>query len=144
MANGARGGVEKHLKGILRPVSQAIPPRSLVCLTKHQSKPTLLKGRINRDHRHASGEVVLPLPVIAAPHLPKICPRLLLADAWPDLARKASEPSKMLLNRYRTYLGKVWPKAIIVLNVHVSTFFWLSILLFIDESLRGIIGAVGV
>ena len=25
-----RGGVEKHLKGILRPVSQAIPPRSLV------------------------------------------------------------------------------------------------------------------
>ena len=49
---------------------------------------------INKDHRRASGEVARPLSVIAAPHSPKICPRLLLADAWPDLATKASEPSR--------------------------------------------------
>ena len=47
---------------------------------------------INNDHRRASGEVARPLPVIAAPRSPKICPRL--ADAWPDLADKASEPSR--------------------------------------------------
>ena len=67
---------------------------------------------INNDHRRASGEVARPLPVIAAPRSPKICPRLYLADAWPDLAaarpRSHLEP---LPTRYRTYLGKVWPKA---------------------------------
>ena len=46
-----QGGVEKHLKGILRPVSQAIPPRSLVCLTKHLSSSTLLKGRLGRESK---------------------------------------------------------------------------------------------
>ena len=49
---------------------------------------------INNDHRRASGEVAQPLPVIAAPRSPKICPRLHLANAWPDLANKASEPSR--------------------------------------------------
>ena len=42
------GGIEKHLKGILRPVSQAIPPRLFVCLTRHLSRPSLLKGRLSR------------------------------------------------------------------------------------------------
>ena len=37
---------------------------------------------------------VRPLSVIAAPRSPKVCPRLQLADAWPDLATKASEPSR--------------------------------------------------
>ena len=41
---------------------------------------------INNDHRRASGEVARPLPVIAAPCSPKICPRLHLDYAWP-LAR---------------------------------------------------------
>ena len=45
-------------------------------------------------HRRASGEVARPLPVIAAPRSPKICPRLHLDYAWPDLADKASEPSR--------------------------------------------------
>ena len=49
---------------------------------------------INNDHRRASGEVARPLPVIAAPCSPKICPRLNLDYAWPDLADKASEPSR--------------------------------------------------
>ena len=49
---------------------------------------------INNDHRRASGEVARPLPVIAAPCSPKICPRLHLDYAWPDLAGKASEPSR--------------------------------------------------
>ena len=49
---------------------------------------------INNDHRRASGEVARPLPVIAAPRSPKICPRLHLDYAWPDLADKASEPSR--------------------------------------------------
>ena len=49
---------------------------------------------INKDHRRASGEVARPLPVIAAPRSPKICPRLHLDYAWPDLAGKASEPSR--------------------------------------------------
>ena len=45
-SEGVEGGVEKHLKGILRPVSQAIPPRPCVCLTKHLSKPTLFEGSV--------------------------------------------------------------------------------------------------
>ena len=49
---------------------------------------------INKDHRRAPGEVARPLPVIAAPCSPKICPRLHLDYAWPDLADKASEPSR--------------------------------------------------
>ena len=49
---------------------------------------------INKDHRRASGEVARPLAVIAATRSPKIYPRLHLAYAWPDLARKASEPSR--------------------------------------------------
>ena len=49
---------------------------------------------INKDHRRAPGEVARPLPVIAAPCSPKICPRLHLDYAWPDLAGKASEPSR--------------------------------------------------
>ena len=65
------------------------------------------------NHRRASGEVARPLPVIAAPRSPKICPRLHLDYAWPDLAGKASPRSHLepLPTRYRTYLGKVWPKA---------------------------------
>ena len=46
------------------------------------------------NHRRASGEVARPLPVIAAPRSPKIFPRLHLDYAWPDLAGKASEPSR--------------------------------------------------
>ena len=46
------------------------------------------------NHRRASGEVARPLPVIAAHRAPKICPRLHLDYAWPDLADKASEPSR--------------------------------------------------
>ena len=48
----------------------------------------------DNNHRRASGEVARPLPVIAAPCSPKICPRLHLDYAWPDLADKASEPSR--------------------------------------------------
>ena len=44
------GGVEKHLKGILRPVSQAIPlddPATFLGVPDEaSSKPTLLKGRL--------------------------------------------------------------------------------------------------
>ena len=47
-----------------------------------------------KDHRCAPDEVIRPLSVIAAPRSPKVCPRLQLADAWPDLATKASEPSR--------------------------------------------------
>ena len=47
-----------------------------------------------KDHRCAPDEVIRPLSEIAAPRSPKVCPRLQLADAWPDLATKASEPSR--------------------------------------------------
>ena len=49
---------------------------------------------INNDHRRASGEVARPLPVIAAHRTPMAAPRLHLDYAWPDLADKASEPSR--------------------------------------------------
>ena len=49
---------------------------------------------INKDHRRASGEVARPLPVIAAHRATMAAPRFQLADAWPDLATKASEPSR--------------------------------------------------
>ena len=48
-----------------------------------------------KDHRCAPDEVIRPLTVIAAPRSPKVCPRLHLDYAWPDLADKASEPSRV-------------------------------------------------
>ena len=53
-----------------------------------------IDGGINKDHPRAPGEVIRPLPVIAAHRAPMAAPRLQLADAWPDLATKASEPSR--------------------------------------------------
>ena len=74
------------------------PPRPMTRSMHVESLCELAGSRIddgiNNDHRRASDEVARPLPVIAAPRSPKICPRLHLAYAWPDLAGKASEPSR--------------------------------------------------
>ena len=48
----------------------------------------------DNNHRRASGEVARLLPVIAAHRTPMAAPRLHLDYAWPDLADKASEPSR--------------------------------------------------
>ena len=48
----------------------------------------------DNNHRRASGEVARPLPVIAAHRTLMAAPRLHLDYAWPDLADKASEPSR--------------------------------------------------
>ena len=48
-----------------------------------------------KDHRRAPDEVIRPLPVIAAHRATMAAPRLHLDYAWPDLADKASEPSRV-------------------------------------------------
>ena len=75
-----------------------------------------IDGGIDKDHPRAPGEVIRPLPVIAAHRATMAAPRLVASTTpgqiWPTRPRSHLEslPTRYMY-RTCTYLGKVWPKA---------------------------------